>query len=108
MEQLYRTIQQTRTSREQLEQDHNQEQIARLRAELAHNQDHIGHLEDQVAQGQDHIAQFEAWVAKDRGARDGEQDQESYWWLKEELERLRGKLQKTKNIQQNLVSISWY
>ncbi|XP_026198209.1 centriolin isoform X2 [Anabas testudineus] len=102
VEQLYRTIQQTRTSREQLEQDHNQEQIARLRAELAHNQDHIGHLEDQVAQGQDHIAQFEAWVAKDRGARDGEQDQESYWWLKEELERLRGKLQKTKNIQQNL------
>ncbi|XP_059194034.1 centriolin [Centropristis striata] len=94
VEQLYRTIQQTRTSREQLQQDQNQsqEQIARLQAQLDHNQDHIAQMEAQRVQDQDRIAQLEAQVLG--GV---QQDQDSDWRLKEELQRLRVRLQRSQS-----------
>lgn len=111
VEQLYRAIQQTGTSREQLQQDHNhsQEQIARLQARLAQDQDHINLLEAQVAKDKDQIAQLEAQVI--RGVeQDQDQDQESDWGLKEELERQRVRLQRSqsrnRHLQHKLVSIS--
>ncbi|XP_070820717.1 centriolin [Chaetodon trifascialis] len=92
LEQLYRAIQQTRTSRDHLQQDYNrsQEQMARLQSQLDQNQDHITHLEAQLVQDQDQKAQLESQVICDE-----EQDQDSDRRLKEELERLRGRLQRT-------------
>ncbi|XP_028433479.1 centriolin isoform X1 [Perca flavescens] len=68
VEQLYRAIQQTRTSTEQLQQDqnHSQKQIARLQAQLAQDQDHVTQLKAQVTRDQDHIAQLEAQVTQDQ------------------------------------------
>ncbi|XP_076588065.1 uncharacterized protein cntrl isoform X2 [Chaetodon auriga] len=92
LEQLYRAIQQTRTSRDHLQQDHNhsREQMTRLQARLDQNQDHITQLEAQLAQDQDQKARLESQVICD-----GEQDQDSERRLKEELERLRVRLQRT-------------
>ncbi|XP_067377633.1 centriolin isoform X2 [Channa argus] len=96
VEQLYRTIQQTRTSREQLQLDHN------------HSQEQIAKLQTQLAQDQDHIAQLKVQLAQNKETRSMDQDQDSECRLKEELERLRGKLQRTESrnghIQQNLQS----
>ncbi|XP_078106551.1 centriolin [Sander vitreus] len=122
VEQLYRAIQQTRTSTEQLQQDqnHSQKQIARLQAQLAQDQDHItqlkaqitqdqdhiAQLEAQVTQGQDHITQLEALVAQDQDQAAQleaqviggvERDQEPDWKLQEELERLRVRLHRSQS-----------
>lgn len=101
VDQLYGAFQQTRASREQLQQDHNhsQIQIARLQTQLVQDQDHITQLEAQVNQDQDKISQLEAVIGV-------EQDQESDWRLKEEMERLRVRLQSSQSRQHKLVSTS--
>ncbi|XP_078141158.1 uncharacterized protein LOC139917837 [Centroberyx gerrardi] len=90
LERLYREVQGSRTSREQVQQAHNQsqEQIARLQAQLAQNQDQVAQLQAQLTQEKDQVAQLQAQLAQDR-----DQDQEEQWRLREELERLRDKLQ---------------
>lgn len=105
---MYRAILQTRTSRMQLQQDHNHslEQVASLQAQLDQIQDYITKLEAQVGQGQDPVAQLEAQLICGM-----EQDQDSDWRLKEELESLRVRLQRSQSrnryIQHKLVSTSW-
>lgn len=108
MDQIYRAILQTRTNRMQLQQDHNHslEQVASLQAQLDQSQDYITKLEAQVGQGQDPVAQLEAQLIC--GV---EQDQDSDWRQKEELESLRVGLQRSQSrngyIQHKLVSTSW-
>ncbi|XP_068166611.1 centriolin isoform X3 [Antennarius striatus] len=60
--------QQTRTSSEQLQEDHNhsKDQIARLQAQLAHSQNHITKLEAQVILSQDRIVQLETQAIQDQ------------------------------------------
>ncbi|XP_068559089.1 centriolin isoform X2 [Cebidichthys violaceus] len=113
VEQLYRAIQQTRTRREQLQQNqnHSQEQMDRLQAQLVQDQDHIAQLEAQLVQDQDHISQLEAQVAQDQDQvaqlkaqviHGMDQDQEPDWRLKEDLETLRVRLQRNRHVQYKL------
>nr|XP_043882959.1 centriolin isoform X2 [Solea senegalensis] len=86
VERLFRTLQQTRTSRDQMKNDHNysQQLIATLQTQLAQNQNHITQLEAQLeTQGKDQVSHCV------------QQDQETDWKLKEDLQRLREQLQRS-------------
>lgn len=85
LKQLYREIQQIRTTRDQVLLAHNQsqDQIAQLEAQLAQDQD------------QDQIAHSQAQLTL-------KQEQEESRQLKEDLEKLRDKLQRSENLQRQM------